>query len=309
VAVSDRRLQVFHAVARLKSFTRAGRAIHMTQPGVTFQIRQLEEHFNTRLIDRKHNEIQLTEAGKCVFEHADRILALYAEMENSVRELTKDMSGLLILGASTTIAEYDLPLVLARFKRSYAEVAVRLLVSNTDGIIHMVGENQIDLGIVEAPVSSRSLAVEHYHADQLAAVLPPDHELASRECLDVGALFPYPFIAREEGSGTREVFAEYLREAGHGMEDLDVVMEFGSPEAIKGAVHAGLGISILSLATLRQELASGSLVAVPLDPPLKRPFSFVYQKQKFRVPAVERFIKFAVGEGARGDAKDVATTG
>lgn len=291
--MSDRRLQVFHAVARLKSFTRAGREIHMTQPGVTFQVRQLEEHFNTRLIDRKHSEIGLTDAGRIVFDYADRILSLYAEMESSVRELTRDMSGLLVLGASTTIAEYDLPGVLASFKRRFPEVVVRLLVSNTDGVIHMLSENQIDLGIVEAPISGKGLTVEHYHQDELVVVVPPDHPFAALDRVTPEALVGHPFVSREEGSGTRDVIAEYLRGVGLGFDALDVDMEFGSPEAIKGAVAAGLGISIISRATLRKELDAGTLVAVPLAPPIERPFSFVYQKQKFRVPAVERLISFA----------------
>ena len=107
--MSDRRLQVFYTVARLLSFTKAAEELHMTQPAVTFQVRQLEEQFNTRLFDRTHNRISLTEAGKKVYECSERIFEIYSEMDNSVRQLTGDVSGVLILGASTTIAEYMLP--------------------------------------------------------------------------------------------------------------------------------------------------------------------------------------------------------
>ena len=107
--MADRRLQVFHTVAKLLSFTKAAETLHMTQPAVTFQIRQLEEHFNTRLFDRTHNRISLTAAGNKVYEYADQILLLYGEMDNKVRELTGDVSGVLLIGASTTIAEYVLP--------------------------------------------------------------------------------------------------------------------------------------------------------------------------------------------------------
>ena len=102
--MADRRLQVFHTVARLLSFTRAAEALHMTQPAVTFQVRQLEEHFNTRLFDRTHNRISLTEAGAKVYHYADGIFALYEEMESTVREMTGSVTGVLLLGASTTIA-------------------------------------------------------------------------------------------------------------------------------------------------------------------------------------------------------------
>ena len=176
--MSDRRLKVFHAVAELRSFTRAGQRLHMTQPAVTFQIRGLEEHFNTRLFDREHNRISLTEAGQRVFEYSDRILKLHAEMEASVRELTHSLSGLLVLGASTTIAEYVLPSVLVDFKNAFSEVVVRLLVSNTDGIVQLIGDNQVDLGMVEGPVHNKTLTSKLYHADQLVLVVPPGHPLA-----------------------------------------------------------------------------------------------------------------------------------
>ncbi|MDH5369806.1 MAG: LysR family transcriptional regulator, partial [Gammaproteobacteria bacterium] len=136
--MSDRRLQVFYTVARLLSFTKAAEELHMTQPAVTFQVRQLEEQFNTRLFDRTHNRISLTEAGSKVYECAERIFEVYSEMDNSVRQLTGDISGVLILGASSTIAEYMLPVLLGDFKAEHPDVTVRLKVANTDGIVSQV---------------------------------------------------------------------------------------------------------------------------------------------------------------------------
>ena len=291
----DRRLQIFHAVAELKSFTRAGKRLHMTQPAVTLQVRHLEEHFKTRLFDREHNRIELTAAGRRVEAYAKRILALYAEMNGSLRELTDDMAGALMLGASMTIAEYDLPRLLVRFKQRFPEVNVRLLMSNTDGIVQMVVENRIDLGLVEGPVHNRSLAVRRYDVDKLVVALPPEHALAGEPCIPFEALRGVPLILREEGSGTREVFLDHAHTAGFTIDDFDVVMELGSPEAIKGAVGAGLGVTVISVATLRKEIELGALRAVELDPPIERPFSFVHQKQEFRVPAVEELLRFAIG--------------
>ena len=291
----DRRLQVFHAVAELGSFTRAAQRLHMTQPAVTSHIRQLEEHFNTRLFDREHNRIELTAAGRRVEEFAGRILALYAEMDGTLRELTEDMAGTLMIGASMTIAEYDLPRLLVRFKQRFPEVDINLLMANTDGIVQMVVENRIDLGLVEGPVHNRALAVRRYDVDRLVVALPPGHALADAPSIPFGALRGVPLLLREEGSGTREVFLEHAHAAGLSLDDLDVVMELGSPEAIKGAVAAGLGVTVISIATLRKEIELGSLRAVPLEPPIERPFSFVHQKQKFRVPAVEVLLRFATG--------------
>jgi DNA-binding transcriptional LysR family regulator len=291
--MADRRLQVFHTVARLLSFTKAAETLHMTQPAVTFQVRQLEEYFNTRLFDRTHNRIALTDAGKLVFQYADRILEHYRAMDNAVRELTGDISGVLIIGASTTIAEYMLPALLGDFKSKYPEINIRLKVSNTEGVVNMVENNAIDVGVVEGPVSNKSLVVEVCREDQLVLVTPPKHPLAGNKLVPVEDLADYPYICREEGSGTREVIFEYLAAAGLGAPDLNIVMELGSPEAIKGAIEAGMGVSVLSRATIGKELQLGSLAAVQLDPPLERPFSFVYQKQKFRMRAVDELLSFA----------------
>jgi DNA-binding transcriptional LysR family regulator len=290
--MADRRLQVFYTVARHLSFTKAAEALHMTQPAATFQIRQLEEQFNTRLFDRTHNRISLTEAGERVYRYAKQIFELYAQMESDVRELTGEISGVVLLGASTTIAEYLLPVLLGDFTRRFPEVVLRLTVSNTEGIVSMVERNEIDLGVVEGPVANKNLLVEVCRTDQLVAVLPPEHELAGRDSLQVADLLNYPFIAREEGSGTREVTLDYLRGAGIDPAGLAVNMELGSPESIKGAVEAGMGISILSRSTIGKELRLGTLAAVELDPPLERPFSFVHQKQKFRARAIEELLEF-----------------
>ncbi|MDH3381030.1 MAG: LysR family transcriptional regulator, partial [Gammaproteobacteria bacterium] len=168
--MADRRLQVFHTVARLLSFTKAAEALHMTQPAVTFQIRQLEEYFNTRLFDRTHNRISLTETGERVFGYADRIISLYNEMDNEVRKLTGDVIGVLVVGASTTIAEYRIPTLLGNFQRQFPDVKLRLKVSNTVGIVHMVENNEVDVGIVEAPVHNKNLILRVCWEDQLMVV-------------------------------------------------------------------------------------------------------------------------------------------
>jgi DNA-binding transcriptional LysR family regulator len=289
----DRRLQVFHTVARLLSFTKAAESLHMTQPAVTFQVRQLEEHFNTRLFDRTHNRISLTEAGQRVYEFADRIFDLYAQMEEAVRDMTGEIRGIVIIGASTTIAEYMLPSLLGDFKKKYPDVNVHLRVSNSDGIVSMVENNDIDLGVVESPVLNKNLVVEECRQDRLVAIVSPQHPLAAKRQIRMPELLEYPYIAREEGSGTREVIQDYLYEQGLNPSDVHVSMELGSPEAIKGAVEAGMGVAIVSEATIHKELQLGTLVAVELDPQLQRPFSFVHQKQKFRQRAMDELLDFA----------------
>lgn len=291
--MADRRLQVFYTVARLLSFTKAAESLHMTQPAVTFQIRQLEEYFNTRLFDRTHNRISLTEAGEEVFAYAERIIGLYNEMDNQVRKLTGDVIGVLVIGASTTIAEYRIPTLLGEFQQKFPDVRLRLKVSNTVGIVHMVENNEVDVGVVEAPVNNKNMVVKVCWCDELMLICPPDHELAGEDSVQAQQVMPFPFIAREEGSGTREVIVKYFEQFGLNFDDLKTTMEFGSPESVKSAVEAGLGVSIISETTLAKELKLGTLRAVSLTPPMKRPFSIVYQRQKFRLRAMEEFLEFA----------------
>ncbi len=290
--MADRRLKIFHTVARLLNFTKAAEELHMTQPAVTFQIRQLEEQFNTRLFDRTHNKVTLTDVGKQVYSYSDRILKLYEEMTRSITDMTGDVSGSVTLGASTTVAEYMLPLLIGAFKQKYPDVVINLRESNTEDIVSMVENNDIDLGIVEGFVNNKNLLVEECKMDHLVVIMPNDHELSSAQQLRVEDFIAFPFISREHGSGTQEVITSYVDKHGNG-EVLNICFELSSPEAIKGAVEAGMGLSIVSRSTIIKELKLGTLTAVELKPSLERPFSFVRQRYKFKSRAADQLLTFS----------------
>lgn len=291
--MSDRRLKVFHTVAGVLSFTRAAELLRMTQPAVTHQIRQLEDELNARLFDRTNNRISLTAAGEQVLEFASRILGLYDDMQESVKALTGDRTGLVTLGASTTIAEYMLPGLLGDFRRSFPEVQIRLRVANTDAVVAMVADNSIDLGVVEGEVDNQLLRVEHCQQDELQVIVPPGHPLCAHLSVKPSDLTLYPFIHREDGSGTRSVIERYFAVAGVDENAINCPFELGSTEAIKGAVQACVGVTIVSRATLSKELALGQLVALPLEPPLMRSFYFVRQRQQFRTHLMDELFEFA----------------
>ncbi len=290
--MADRRLKIFHTVARLLNFTKAGEQLHMTQPAVTFQIRQLEEQFNTRLFDRTHNKVTLTEAGKQVYMYADRILKLYDDMNHSITEMTGDVSGGVSLGASTTIAEYMLPLLIGEFKIKYPDVSISLKESNSEDIVAMVENNVVDLAIVEGSVNNKNLIVEQCRVDQLVVIMPNNHDLAKHSVLHVKDILGHPFICRESGSGTQEAIINYVEQQSPDSL-LNVCFELSSPEAIKGAVEARMGISIVSRASIDKELRLGTLTAVELTPRLERPFSFVRQRYKFKSRAADELLGFA----------------
>ena len=265
----------------------------MTQPAVTHQIRQLEDELNTRLFDRSNNRICLTAAGEQVLEYATRILTLYDNMQESVKALTGDRTGLVTLGASTTIAEYMLPGLLGDFRQHFPEVQIRLRVANTDAVVAMVADNSIDLGVVEGEVENQLLRVERCQQDELQVIVPPGHPLSEYSSVKPSDLTLYPFIHREDGSGTRSVIERYFTEFGIDENAINCPFELGSTEAIKGAVQAGVGVTIVSRATVSKELELGQLIVLPLEPPLVRSFYFVRQRQKFRTHLMDELFEFA----------------
>ena len=291
--MADRRLQVFHAVAKQMSFTKAAEVLFMTQPAVTFQIKQLEEHFNTRLFERGHGKISLTPAGEVVLEYAERILSLSAELDTRLREMTGRLSGPLLIGASTTIAEFLLPRVLGQFKSAHPEVQAKLTVANSEAIVSRVAEHTLDIGVIEATSHNAALIADVCCEDELQVIVAPDHPLAKLKSVTPKQLKEYPFIIRETGSGTRQYTDLYFRNAGMTTSELKVVMELGSSESVKGVVSTGLGYSILSRVTMAKELKLGELVAVPLQPRLQRSLSMIYPKERFRSRLINTFIDFA----------------
>jgi DNA-binding transcriptional LysR family regulator len=292
--MADRRLQVFHAVAKQLSFTKAAEVLFMTQPAVTFQIKQLEEHFNTRLFDRGHGKITLTPAGEMVLEYAERILNLSNELEVRLAEMTRQIGGPLLVGASTTIAEFLLPRVLGEFKQKYPSVKPRLVVANSETIETRVAEHTLDIGLIESPSHLPNLQCESCCDDELQVICSPKSPLARYKELRPEQLIEHPYISREQGSGTREFADNYFRESGITPDALNAEMELGSPEAIKGVVESGVGYAIVSRASVDKERELGLLVAIPLKPRLIRTLTMVFPKEKFRSRLVTTFVDFAI---------------
>ena len=291
--MADRRLQVFYTVAKQLSFTKAAEQLFMTQPAVTFQVKQLEEQFNTRLFERSHGRISLTPAGRLVMDYAERVLTLTEEMDMRVAELTGAVAGPLLLGASMTIAEYILPKILGEFKAEHPEVQAHLTVANSETIVSRVADHALDVGLIESPSYQSTLVNQVCCDDELVVICAPGHALAKRKTVRAQELASLPWVRREVGSGTREFTDNYLRQCGVVPEDLQVTMELGSPEAIKGVVETGIAVAVLSRATITKELVLGSLVAIPLSPPLIRSLSLVHPQERFRSRLLTAFVEFA----------------
>lgn len=302
--MADRRLQVFHAVARHGSFTRAAEALFMTQPAVTFQIKQLEEQFNTRLFDRGHGRVTLTLAGELVMAYAERILGLSEELESRVSELTDELSGVLHLGTSTTIGGYWLPYLLEGFKRLYPRVVPRVSVGNSQLIESRVMDRNLDVGLIEIVTEQPTLDRRSAGRDELQVIVAPDHPLADAESVRAEQLVGYPLLHREPGNAIRDLVDQFFAAAGIPYEDLNVAAELGSLSAIKHMAAHGLGVAIASTAAIRSAVNAGRLVSIPLSPRLFTPLEVILLKDKFRSRLVNTFADFVTEEIGRMSSPD-----
>lgn len=293
-AVLDRRLQIFRSVVRHGSFTGAAKALSMTQPGVSFRIKQLEAHFKSRLFVRNRRHVTLTAAGEIVCHYVNRILDVHTEMLLRVAATTDEVEGLLLIGASATAAESILPRILPDFVRAYPQVRPRVIVDDSRAVERQVAERGLDLGFVEEAARQRALAGECCWQEELVAIASPALPLARLAEVSAPALAAYPFVARETGAEIRRLTDTYLAACGVAPAQPEVFMEMGSPTAVNSLVETGAGIAIATRASVAAALRLGDLVAIPLQPRLFLKLWLVQPKQPPRSATAALFAAFAV---------------
>lgn len=291
--MADKRLQVFYTVGKMLSFTKAAEVLDMTQPAVTFQVRQLEEQYKVRLFDRAHNKIDLTNAGKSVFKFAERIFSVYSEMDFHMQELTREVCGTLKLGAGEVAAQYLIPSFLTEFQKKFKKIHIKLQVDSNENIVSLIENNYIDVGVVEGARQFKNMVQQTFFNQELVLAIPRSHELAKSEQVSLNKLLRFPWVMNNESSTIRQTINKYLTEEKIDKNDLDIVMELGSAEAIKSAIESGRGISILPKETFAKEVALGSLLAISFDKKMSMPVSFIYKEQKFPIKLVNELLMYA----------------
>ena len=293
MALNFHQLHIFFTVAEKGSFSGAANALHMTQPAVTMQVQSLEEYFGTKLFHRTTKKIDLTEAGKALLPFAKRSIELMRETEAGMSRYTHMLEGRLQLGASLTVGEYVLPRLLGPFGKEFPHISVSMKVMNTTQILEEILQHQLNFGLVEAPVDHPDVHQEAVLNDELMLIVPKDHELARMDHVTVEDILRFPFVLREQGSGTRRVMEEELQRGGHDPKALKILMELGSTGAVKSAVEANLGISILSQSSVKHELALGVLVAKPIEGiRFARSFYSIYMKSTLLPISAVTFLTF-----------------
>jgi LysR family transcriptional regulator, transcriptional activator of the cysJI operon len=262
--VDLRRLEVFVAVARARSFTRAAGDLHLSQSAVSQQIAALETELGAQLLDRRRRRVVLTAAGAVLEERAQRLLADSESARRAVAAADGRMTGALRIAASLTVATYLLPRPLAELTRAHPEVRIFVQVENTRHVSAALYDGHVDIGLIEGAVDIDGLLLEVLREDELVVIAPAAHRFADDQELEFAQLAAEPFITRERGSGTRQVAESALSDAGYAPAELRTIAELSGIEPIKACVEAGLGVAIVSALSIRRELAHGTLIARPV---------------------------------------------
>lgn len=291
-----RQLRSFLEVARAQSFARAAEALHLTQPAVSMQIREMEDALGLPLFDRAGKSIRLTSGGEHLLVHARAVFATLKDAEDDLARLRELKGGRVVIGMLGTAAHF-LPRLLARFRAEHPGIEMRLYAGNRKQLVQALQDNEVDLAVMGRPPQELATLAEAFAVHPLAVVASPQHPLAGRRRLAPAVLQDAEFIVREPGSGTRAAMSEFFGE--HGLKPA-IIMEMASNETIKHAVMAEMGLAFLSLHTVAQELALGQLRLLDVRGlPVLRRWHIVRLQAKLLSPAAEAFRRFVLSEGER----------
>lgn len=285
----DQQLRVFITVVEKQSFSKAAAELYMTQPAVSQYIRNFEQYIGCRLLERSNKYVRLNKAGEIVYHHAKKICSLHDRMHHLIDDLTGNASGPLAIGASYTFGEYVLPHYIAKLKKRYPHVSPAVTIGNTAEIAKGVRQHELDIGIVEGYIDHKGqFQIDILAEDKMIIVAHKDHPfIEQNRYIANEELENEVWVLREDGSGTREGTEILFRRLGISPQN---AITFGSTQAVKEAVRAGLGISLLSYWAVQKELERDELKAVYLpELPFERQFSIITYSS-FQTKACEVFI-------------------
>lgn len=293
--MADHRLNTFYVVVKLQSFSRAAEELHVTQPTVSFQIRQLENQCGTKLFKFQGGQFVLTEVGQIIFKYAERIIGLYKEMDQAITEAVSTANKQLLLGASATPGEYILPAIIGDYQVLNPDVTLFLRIDNTRRIFELLEDERIDLAVVGKKLENDVFTHRKFITDEMVLIARSNTKYAAMKEVNPREFNDVPLILREEGSASRAEALSALQQAGIDIELISKKLTLGSVEAIKRAVEAGLGVAVVSKWAVMREIERGTLKAVPIvNVTFFRKFYFIHKTGYYKEKLVRRFIDFAI---------------
>lgn len=291
-----RQLDILEAVARCGSFSRASAELHLTQPAVSMQIKQLESALGVPLFEQIGKRIHLTGAGQEALETSRAISRELSNLEHALADLQGLKGGTLTVSVAST-ASYFTARLMALFREAHPDVRVSLNVVNRETLLQHLADNSIDLALMGQPPEGHDLTAQPFMDNPLVVIAAPTHPLAGQRNIPLARLAEEPYVGREPGSGTRGAVEKFFAENGL---TLKAAMEMNKNEAIKQAVEAGLGLGVVSLHTVQAELAARHLCVLDVQGfPLRRQWYLVQRQGKRLSPAAQAFAQFVLSEAGR----------
>lgn len=289
----DFRLKVFHTVAKRLNFTKAAAELSITQPAVTKHIKEIERQLNAKLFDRNGTKIKLTAAGKVLLKYTDQIFEIYRELEFEISSLNHKQQGSLRIGASTTIAQYVLPPLLADFHAKFKDIKVSLFNSNTESIEHLLEQKKIDLGITEGQSKNKLFHYTRFIKDEIVLAAREGHPMSKKPAIKLDELKKLPVILRESGSGTLETIAFALKAVGIKLSDLNTEMQLGNSESIKSYLLHSDCVAFLSIYSILNELNNRTMTVIDIKNLSIERFFYFIMPQGSQSPIASLFMKFS----------------
>lgn len=297
MSIENFRLRVFRTVARHLNFTRAAEELLLTQPAVTLQIKALEDELQVPLFERAGGHISLTPGGRALLPYAEKMKALSDEALSAVAAAYGQQAGELAVGASQTIGQYVLPILVAGFLRANPNVRITARGGNSDSILEYLLAREVQIALIEGPEQRKDIHIEPFMEDHMVLVVPASHGWADQE-IDLSDLESESLLVREVGSGSRRVVEQALAAAGLKAKELQIRMELDSTEGLLSAVEAGLGVTFVSRWAVRNHLALGTLrLARVRGLKLSRRFSMAYQAGPEPTGNAGAFRRFLLARG------------
>ncbi|MCX5847648.1 MAG: selenium metabolism-associated LysR family transcriptional regulator [Deltaproteobacteria bacterium] len=295
--ITIQQLEVLIALIEAGSFTRAAGKLFLSQPSLTKQIQNLEEAVGTRLVNRGSTGISLTPEGQVIYDYAKRTVRLREDAKERIGRIKDQESGHIYVSASTIPATYILPHFLSHLKQTHHDIQVHMQMHDSEETLQIVLNDQAEMGFIGKEPLNKKLIVERLWKDHLVVAAPVHHHLTERGTVTVEELTKTPFILREKGSATRDIVEECLQShLGTSLSRFNVICEMGSSEAVKEAILAGLGVSILSIFAIKRELSQGLLTVVNVSNcSMERHFYLIYKKQFPLMKYHRRFLDLVKG--------------
>jgi DNA-binding transcriptional LysR family regulator len=286
-------LKIFMKVVDFNSFSKAAKAVHLTQPTVSSHIKELENYFDCRLIDRLGKKAIPTKAGELLYSYSEKLMQVFKETKTAMLEYLGKVSGKLAIGGSTIPGNYILPRIIGKFLNTHHQVHISLTVGDTEQIIEDLLSFKIDIGVVGAKVDRHWINQTQLFEDDMRLIVPAAHPWAAKNKIHLASLSSEPFIIRESGSGTLKSINNSLEQIGKNARELNIVAEMGSTAAVIQGIKNRIGISILSTIAIKEELAAGSLKALKIDGlNLKRYFYLTFHQDRTLSPLCTAFVEF-----------------